>query len=80
LGVSIANDAVPVAGINMNPDDILVWPDGFWCFREELDPRFLRGDNYRAVHGASDEARRIISARPTLRHQPYSAANHSDVG
>jgi hypothetical protein len=51
----------------MNPDDILLWPDGFWCFREELDPRFLREDNYRVIPCGSDEAERVLCARPTMR-------------
>ena len=51
----------------MNPDDILLWPDGFWCFREELGPRFLRKDNYRVILCGSDEAEQMLSARPTMR-------------
>jgi hypothetical protein len=33
----------------MNPDDIILWEDGFWCFREELHPRMGRSDDYRVV-------------------------------
>ncbi len=51
----------------MNPDDILLWPDGFWCFREELDPRFLREDNYRVVPSGSDQEQEILSTHPTMR-------------
>ena len=41
----------------MNPHDILVWPDGFWCFREEFSSKFLRDDNYRVIdpESQSDE-------------------------
>jgi hypothetical protein len=39
----------------MNPDDIFLWPDGFWCFREELSREFLRDDNYRVILQDSDE-------------------------
>ena len=39
----------------MNPQDILLWPDGFWCFREEFSPQFLRDDDYRVVPHKSDE-------------------------
>lgn len=50
----------------MNPNDILVWSDGFWCFCEELSPSFLRDDGYRVVPAGSDEARAITSARPPM--------------
>ena len=39
----------------MYPDNILLWPDGFWCFREELDQNFLRDDNYRVILHESAE-------------------------
>jgi len=39
----------------MNPDDILVWPDGFWCFRNEYHPSFLRSTDYREVAHLSAE-------------------------
>ena len=46
----------------MYPDDLLIWPDGFRCFREELSSDFLRDDNYRAVVHNTDEWARILSA------------------
>ena len=39
----------------MNPEDILLWPDHFWCFREELDEKFLRDNNYEVLAHFSDE-------------------------
>jgi len=30
----------------MSPDDILVWPDGEWCFAHELAEMAHRGDDY----------------------------------
>jgi hypothetical protein len=39
----------------VNPDDILKWPDGFWCLREEFCPEFLRDDGYREILRNSDE-------------------------
>ena len=39
----------------MHPEDILLWPDGFWCFREEFSPLFLREDDYQVVPHRSDE-------------------------
>jgi len=38
-----------------NPDDILLWPDDFWCFRQEFCKGFLREDNYRVILRHSDE-------------------------
>jgi len=38
-----------------NPDDILLWPDGFWCFRKEFSEEFLRQDDYRVILRHSDE-------------------------
>jgi hypothetical protein len=32
-----------------------LWPDGFWCFREEFSPHFLRDDDYRVVPHKSGE-------------------------
>lgn len=41
--------------MHMNPRDILAWPDGFWCFREEFDKEFLRDDTYRVLAFESEE-------------------------
>jgi hypothetical protein len=38
-----------------NPDDILLWPDAFWCFRKEFSKGFLRQDDYRVIQHNSDE-------------------------
>jgi hypothetical protein len=54
----------------MKPDDILLWRDGSWCFRDELDPRSWRNDHYRQIRCASDEAKRMIFAHPTRRIPP----------
>ena len=45
----------------MYPDNILMWPDGFWCFREEHDPKFLRGEDYRVITHHTDEWREIAA-------------------
>ena len=39
----------------MNQGDILMWTDGFWCFREEFNDGFLRDDNFRVVPINTDE-------------------------
>jgi hypothetical protein len=51
----------------MKPDDILLWRDGFWCFRDEMDPRSWRNDHYRQIRHDSDEGQRMTVARPTRR-------------
>jgi hypothetical protein len=53
----------------MKPDDILLWQDGFWCYRSELDRRFLRNNYYRAIPRNSDEGRKIIAERSMRRLQ-----------
>jgi hypothetical protein len=35
------------------PEDILLWPDDFWFFRNELCKEFMREDNYRVVHAST---------------------------
>jgi len=46
--------------------DILVWTDAFWCFREELLPEFLHGQDYRVVEPDTDEWYRFArSKQPT---------------
>lgn len=45
---------VPVMTI-LDPLDRLLWPDGFWCLREELHPHFLRDDSYRVIPHLSQE-------------------------
>ena len=47
----------------MDSNDIFLWRDGFWCFRAELSPGFLRDDNYRTIVCSSDEWLSFISAR-----------------
>jgi hypothetical protein len=44
---------------------MLFWPDGFWCFREELRADFLRKENYRVVLHASDEWKKLSGAELT---------------
>ena len=45
------------SGVTMNLDDVLLWPDGFWCFRHEFRCEFLRDvdENYRVILDGSDE-------------------------
>jgi hypothetical protein len=39
----------------VGPDDVLVWRDGFWCFRVEHRREFQRDDNYSVILQDSDE-------------------------
>ena len=47
-----------------NPDDMLLWADGFWCFREELRNDSMRDENYRVVVYQSDEWTKIYNGKP----------------
>ena len=33
----------------MHPDDILLWPDEFWCLRQDLREEFMRDNNYQVI-------------------------------
>ena len=40
---------------DVGQDDILLWPDGFWCFREEFNAGFMRGEDYLEVLRQSED-------------------------
>lgn len=42
-------------------DDVLVWPDGFWCFRAENSAEFLRSDDFREVRRGTVEWKLWVS-------------------
>jgi hypothetical protein len=53
--------------MNTNPDepkislqDILVWPDGSWCFRDELIEMAHRGDDYSVIPLDSPEWEKFL--------------------
>ena len=48
----------------MNPDDIFLWPDGFWCLRQEHSEQFLRDDSYRVIPHLTDEWRKVEKLPP----------------
>lgn len=33
-----------------HPDDLVMWPDGTWCWRSELQEMGYMGDDFRVVH------------------------------
>lgn len=39
----------------MNTNDVFVWNDGFWCFREEHSPQLGRCNNYSVLLHDSEE-------------------------
>lgn len=47
----------------MNPEDVLLWWDGFWCFRKDYNPEFAAklGYNYRIIPEKSDEWQYYVS-------------------
>jgi hypothetical protein len=36
-------------------DEILVWPDGSWCYRKQFGDNLMRGSAYRVVLRDSEE-------------------------
>ncbi len=34
---------------------MFLWPDGFWCFRHEFNPGFLRNTDYQIVVHLTDD-------------------------
>ena len=44
--------------------DILIWRDGFWCFREEFRMDWLRDDDCRVIETEIDEWLEIARKRP----------------
>ena len=59
-------------GHTVYPDNVLIWPDGFWCFREELIPEFGRDDKYRVILHNTAEWSRILSTPMFSRRPPPS--------
>ena len=43
---------------DINPEDVLMWPDNFWCLREELNPKLARDNDYHVIPFASDKGSR----------------------
>lgn len=39
----------------MNDADILVWPDGTWCYRRELARMASMPDDYRVIYVETEE-------------------------
>lgn len=39
----------------MSPDDVIMWPDGMWCFRDELPGFSHKSDDYRVISVDDDE-------------------------
>ena len=54
----------------MNTNDVFVWNDGFWCFREEYCQEFGRSNNYSVLLQCSDKwlehTREPISTPPII--------------
>jgi hypothetical protein len=49
-------------------EDIFIWPDHFWCFRNEFAPAFLRANDYRVVDVLTTEWSQLnrLGMRSTL--------------
>jgi hypothetical protein len=49
----------------MNNGDILLWPDGFWCFVDELRADMLRDEEFQILTEGSPEWTKV-SSRPAI--------------
>ena len=63
---------------DVEQDDILQWSDGFWCFREEFNAGFLRGEDYRVVLHRS-ELWMTLTCRNGMRVIPSQDASASGI-
>lgn len=45
----------------MDADDLILWPDGTWCFRHELPQYGHMSDDYRTIPVDTDEYEEFFS-------------------
>ena len=38
------------SNIKEDDEDVILWPDGYWCFRFELEEHPHRSDDYRVIY------------------------------
>lgn len=38
-----------------DPEDIILWPDGGWCYRHELPQFSYRSDDYQVIYWGTPE-------------------------
>lgn len=50
----------------MNPDDILLWPDGTWCYSSDLSEYAFMSDDYEVIKVG------------TIRHIKFLEGENSD--
>jgi hypothetical protein len=66
----------------MDQQDILLWPDGFWCFADEYNETMLRDQSFRLIPADTPEwvvakekpaiARAALFSRPASQSLPAS--------
>lgn len=44
----------------MSQEDLIVWPDGTWCFVSDLPSMSWKSDDYEHIPCGSDRWRRIL--------------------
>ena len=64
----------------MREEDILLWPDGFWCFRFELRDGINRDSQYRVVPYESDRWEQLGQTRAYTRGQSLGASRSHRPG
>lgn len=43
-----------------HPDDILLWPNGNWCYRSDIDDMSHLSDDYQILRADSEQWREFI--------------------
>lgn len=61
----------------LNAQDIFLWPDGYWCFRQEFYQQLREGYSYRLLQVDSEEWYALLGGYPLAafsRPQPHHRA------
>lgn len=56
------HDSTCPAKAKDNPQDLIVWPDGDQCLREDMDDYTWKSDDYEVVPFGSDRWQELIDA------------------
>lgn len=42
-------------------EDVFLWPDGSWCYREEVEEYSHKSDDYKVLYFGTDEWYKVVS-------------------
>ena len=66
-----------LAGVN-DPQDIFLWSNSFWCFREEYTPELMRDVTYEVIAQGSDHWKSLVN--PPHHPQKLAGRPHREGG